>query len=67
MCGGVACNSLLRSELKRKCAEHGLDFYVPDKILCSDNGAMVASAAYYKYIKGEFSPLELNADASLSL
>lgn len=67
VCGGVACNSLLRSELKRKCAEHGLDFYVPDKILCSDNGAMVASAAYYKYIKGEFSPLELNADASLSL
>lgn len=67
VCGGVACNSLLRSELKRKCDEMGFEFYVPDKILCSDNGAMVASAAYYKYLKGEFSPLDLNANASLNL
>ncbi len=67
VCGGVACNNLLRAELKRKCEECGLSFYVPQKVLCSDNGAMVASAAYYKYLKGEFSDLLLNADASLNL
>lgn len=65
--GGVACNSLLRRDLKRKCEENGFEFFVPDKEYCSDNAAMVAKCAYYKYLKGEFSGLDLNASASLNL
>lgn len=67
VCGGVACNSLLRRELARKASENGLEFFVPEKIYCSDNAAMVACAAYYKYLRGEFSDLSLNASPSLSL
>ena len=67
VCGGVACNSLLRREMARKAAENSLGFYVPEPIYCSDNAAMVACAAYYKYLKGEFSDLSLNASPSLSL
>lgn len=65
--GGVACNSLLRSEFERKCKNEGMDFFVPEKVYCSDNAAMVACCAYYKYLKGEFSDLGLNASSSLNL
>lgn len=67
VCGGVACNSLLRRELDRKCSENGFAFLAPEKIYCSDNAAMVAKAAYYKYLNGEFSDLSLNAYPSLEL
>ena len=67
VCGGVACNSLLRRELSRKAAENGMSFYVPERVYCSDNAAMVARAAYHKYLKGEFSDLSLNASPSLML
>lgn len=66
-CGGVACNSLLRREFERKCKNEGFSFYVPEKQYCSDNAAMVAKCAYYKYLKGEFSDLGLNAASSLML
>ena len=66
-CGGVACNSLLRSELARKASEKGMSFFVPDREYCSDNAAMVARAAYHKYLRGEFSDLSLNASPSLML
>lgn len=42
--GGVSANSLLR----RRVSELGLDYYFPEPILCTDNAAMVASAAFFK-------------------
>ncbi len=47
--GGVAANSALRSRFQE--AFQGTDYklYYPPKILCTDNGAMIASAAYYTY------------------
>ena len=39
----------------------------PSRILCTDNGAMIASAAYFAYIKGRTSDLSLNAEATYSL
>ena len=32
--GGVLCNDLLRSELKKKCEEENIELYLPDKVYC---------------------------------
>lgn len=61
LAGGVAANSRLREELKRRCDEEGISLYLPEKKLCTDNAAMIGSAAYYKYI--EFGPDDLTLDA----
>lgn len=42
--GGVAANNVIRSELQRLAAQHGLPFVVPPIALCTDNAAMVAWA-----------------------
>ena len=65
--GGVSANLLLRTTLEERCKAQGLDFCRPDMILCTDNAAMIASAAYYAYEKGEESPLSLNAFPNLTL
>ncbi len=67
VCGGVACNSLLRRELADECAAKGLKLVVPAVEYCSDNAAMIVKAAHCLYLKGDFADLTLNADPSLSL
>ena len=39
--GGVASNSALRAALTRECDSHGIQFYSPSPILCTDNAAMI--------------------------
>jgi N6-L-threonylcarbamoyladenine synthase len=46
--GGVSANSALRSELTERARSHGIKVYIPDTMYCTDNAAMIASAAYYK-------------------
>ena len=41
--------------------------YMPDLKLCTDNGAMIASAGYYNYLDGRYSDLTLNAYPNLKL
>ena len=65
--GGVAANSRLREMLEKACKEKGLGLYIPSPILCTDNAAMIACAAYYKYKKGETNGLDLDAYANLPL
>ena len=67
MAGGVASNGFLRNELERACEKRGIKLYAPSPILCTDNAAMIGSAAYYHYMKGEFADLDLNAIPGLSL
>lgn len=67
VCGGVACNSLLRKELKALAERNNYDLFIPDAVLCSDNAGMIASQAYYMYLENDFSDLKLNAVASLEL
>lgn len=67
LAGGVAANGALRRALERRAAEAGLAVNVPPPVLCTDNAAMVACAGYYRYLRGEFAPLTLNAAASLPL
>ncbi len=61
MAGGVASNTRLRELISEKAAAHGIDVLRPSPILCTDNGAMIASAAYYAYRAGERSGYDLDA------
>jgi N6-L-threonylcarbamoyladenine synthase len=45
--GGVAANSVLRKTLKAKCEALGLLLLIPPPLLCTDNGAMIAAAAFH--------------------
>lgn len=65
--GGVASNSALRAAMKDACAKHGVKFYSPSPVLCTDNAAMIGTAAYYEYRKGVRSGLDLNAAPNLKL
>lgn len=65
--GGVAANKALRERLQKELQNIALPLYYPDNKLCTDNAAMIASVAYYKYKKNDFSPLSLNADPNLEL
>ena len=46
--GGVAANSLLRSEMQRRGADAGLKVALPSRAMCTDNAAMIASAAWHR-------------------
>ncbi|MDP4181470.1 MAG: tRNA (adenosine(37)-N6)-threonylcarbamoyltransferase complex transferase subunit TsaD [Bacillota bacterium] len=67
LAGGVASNSCLRRQMKEKAQENGIDVMFPSPILCTDNAAMIACAAYYGYINGVASDLSLNAVPGLRL
>ena len=67
MAGGVASNSALRALMSEKCNENGFHLNIPDPILCTDNAAMIGSAAYYEFIKGRRDTLDLNANPNLKL
>ena len=65
--GGVASNGTFRKALEEMCADHGAEFYCPSPILCTDNAAMIGAAAYYEYLAGTRSGLDLNAVPNLKL
>jgi len=65
--GGVASNSAIRSAFISECEKKGVEFYYPSPILCTDNAAMIGSAAYYDYKNGITHGLDLNAVPNLKL
>ncbi len=65
LAGGVAANSLLRSMMRQECERNGIGFYRPQPVLCTDNAAMIACAAYYKYMDGLCDDLTLDACPTL--
>ena len=65
MAGGVASNTRLRELISEKAGAHGIEVLRPSPALCTDNGAMIASAAYYAYRSGERSGYDLDAVPAL--
>jgi N6-L-threonylcarbamoyladenine synthase len=62
--GGVAANTLLRSELSRRSP---LPVIAPPPVLCTDNGAMIAAAGYRRLIAGERSELAMDVEPGLRI
>jgi len=65
--GGVASNSSLRETLIDSANKRGIEVLFPNPILCTDNAAMIGSAAYFNYEKGNVSSFNLNAKPNLKL
>ena len=65
--GGVACNSALRSALAAALENRGRKLWIPSPILCTDNGAMVAAAAYRKAQAGLFASDRLDCFPGLNI
>ncbi len=67
LAGGVAANRLLRARLAEAAEAQGIPLYVPPVALCTDNAAMIGSAAFYRLLRGELADLSLNADPALTM
>jgi tRNA N6-adenosine threonylcarbamoyltransferase len=59
--GGVTANKAFRSALEAMTAKEGLELFIPPPSLCTDNAAM-AALAVEKWRRGEFAPLDLDAE-----
>ncbi len=71
LAGGVSANLTLRNKLNSMAKESGFEVYLPELKYCTDNAAMIGSAAYYNYIAGKYfnieDKLDLNAVANLEI
>ena len=65
--GGVAANNELRQTFEQEGARAGLPVYFPSRPLSTDNAAMIAAAAYPKYLAGDFAPPDFSAEAGMRL
>jgi N6-L-threonylcarbamoyladenine synthase len=65
--GGVAANSELREKFEKEASQEGLPVYFPSRQLSTDNAAMIAAAAYPKFLTEDFAEAEFSAEASLAL
>lgn len=64
--GGVSANSGLRNALTSLGAKEGWNVYIPKFEYCTDNAAMIAISAYYKYLAGDFASLDATSSARAS-
>jgi len=67
LAGGVAANTLLREQLLLACEKRQIRLFSPSPVLCTDNAAMVACAAHYRYQAGYRSDFLLDAYATLDI
>jgi N6-L-threonylcarbamoyladenine synthase len=65
--GGVAANNELRQTFEREAAKQGLPVFFPSRPLSTDNAAMIAAAAYPKFLAQQFAPLDFCAEAGMAL
>ena len=61
--GGVSANSGLRNGIKQLGIQTNSTIFLPNFEYCTDNAAMIAIAAHYKYLAGSFEPLSASASA----
>lgn len=55
LAGGVSANSELRERFNALGAKNNWKVHIPKFEYCTDNAAMIAIAAHYKYLKSDFS------------
>lgn len=67
LCGGVSINGELQRKCREKLSREGIELYLPQRSLCGDNGAMIASAGYYEYLAGNTGSIRQNAFATMDI
>lgn len=65
--GGVSANNTLKKEIEKMTKKNKWEAFFPEKILCTDNAAMIASSGYFEYLDGNYSDLTLNVEPNLEL
>jgi N6-L-threonylcarbamoyladenine synthase len=65
--GGVAANRELRTTFEREAGMQGLPVFFPSRALSTDNAAMIAAAAFPKFLRGEFVGMDFCAEAGMAL
>ena len=65
--GGVAANRELRVRFTAEAHRRGIQIVFPTLALSTDNAAMIAAAAWPRFVAGQFAPSDLSADPSLTL
>ena len=61
--GGVSANTGLRIAFIEMGKKYSWNTYIPALQYCTDNAAMIAITAYYKYLSGDFNSLSVSASA----
>ncbi len=65
--GGVAANRELRAAFEREAGMQGLPVFFPSRALSTDNAAMIAAAAFPKFLRREFVSMDFSAEAGMAL
>ncbi|PYX93486.1 MAG: tRNA (adenosine(37)-N6)-threonylcarbamoyltransferase complex transferase subunit TsaD, partial [Acidobacteria bacterium] len=65
--GGVAANQQLRQNFEHESSRQGLPVFFPSRPLSTDNAAMIAAAAYPKFLAGDFPCEDFSAEAGMAL
>jgi N6-L-threonylcarbamoyladenine synthase len=66
LAGGVAANAGLRHAVKTTGDALGWEVFIPAFEYCTDNAAMIAITAHYKYLRGEFCGMDVSPVASFN-
>jgi N6-L-threonylcarbamoyladenine synthase len=65
--GGVAANSSLRETFLDACSADGLRGFLPSRVMCTDNAAMIATAGWWRWQSDGAAPLDVGANPNLRL
>jgi N6-L-threonylcarbamoyladenine synthase len=65
--GGVAANAELRATFEKEAERNGFTVYFPSRELSTDNAAMIAAAAYPKFVSHDFADAALEVEPALPL
>lgn len=67
LAGGVSANRGLRAAVQEWTASEKITCFVPELQYCTDNAAMIAMAAHFKYVAGEFADLTVAPLAGMEM